>query len=80
MSSGLLQLRVEEVIERRTGKWSSCAVRELLSSPVLQSRLFVVQEDAAIFDCRGTMRTSTRRDEQFGVLCDWNIGPPKQIS
>ena len=70
------QLRIEEVVEGRSGLRRASAVRELLHSPVLKSWLFVVQENTAVLDSRGRMRASRGGDVELGMLSCRHISPP----
>ena len=71
-----VQLRVEEMVERRARERRPGAVRELFHRPVLQRRLLVVQEDATVLHRRRPVRASRRVDEQRVVFCGRDICPP----
>ena len=50
-----VQFGVEKVVERTARERRASAICKLLLRPVLQSRLFVVEEDTAILDGRATV-------------------------
>ena len=47
---------------------------ETLVRPVCEARLFVVQEDAAVFDARGGVGAGL--EGEGGVLLCGDVGPP----
>lgn len=71
-----LQMGVEEMVERTPGQGGSSSVRELLHSPVLQGRLFVVEEYTTVLDGRFAMGTPEVRDKYVVIGSGRNVGPP----
>ena len=59
-----LQLRIEDMVERRVGIWRTSTIREFLHGPVRQSWLFVVQEDTAILYRWRAVRASASLDKE----------------
>ena len=64
------------MVERRAGMSSSRAISELLLSPILQRRLFVIQEDATVLHGRRTVMASIRLHIQRVVVRRLDIRPP----
>ena len=64
------------MIEGRVGERRASAVGKLLARPVGQCGLFIVEEDAAVFDRRAAVRATFRRDEEVRVRCNGDVSPP----
>ena len=71
-----LQLGIEEVIEGGVRESGASAVRELLHSPVLQGRLFIVQEDTPVLDCWRAVRAARRFHKEFRMGRGRDVRPP----
>lgn len=67
---------VEQVVERGSSERSSCTVGEFLHSPVGEGGLLVVEENAAVLDSWGAMRTTGLGNVELGMLGSGDIGPP----